>query len=422
MILLAAGLALAAMLLGADAAEADVAAWEAHTSAGIKAHGEGRFADGEREFRGALREAEALAPHDWRLIVSLDNLGDTVRALHRDGEAEVLYLDAVAVADELRRGDDVLILEPLKILAWFYQRQHRYADAERAYERGLAITAQVFGGDHPQGVPYLTALAELARLDGRYREGEGLIRRALTIVQHGRDDLGPGRAAVFLDLAWFLQVRGCEAAAEAATQEAVRILERAPRKAEELVREALDVRQGALGADHPSVATLLDHLALVLEVQGRFDKAAALRQRALRITQDAFGEGHLNLVPSLRGYAGLLRRTGREAEARLLEARAAAITAGAGQRGEARDEEGREPRASNMGCVASAWTHPPRAMPPHVGRHRPTLEADRSRRIRHGTRSSRFFGGLRIGRDSSRGGIAIALAFARTTPCDVSNA
>ena len=377
MILLATGLALVGVLVVADAAGAEVAAWEAHASAGIKAHEDGRLADAEREFREALREAEALAPHDWRLIVSLDNLGDTVRALQRDGEAEALYLEAVAVADGLRRGDDLLILEPLKILAWFYHRQHRYAEAGRAYERGLAIIGQVFGGDPPQGVPYLTALAELARLEGRYREGEGLICRALTIVQHTRDDLGPGRAAVFLDLAWFFQVTGREAAAEAVTQEAMRILKRAPRKAEGLVRTGLDVREGALGADHPSVATLLDHLALVLEVQGRFDKAIALRQRALRITQDAFGEGHLNLVPSLRGYAGLVRRMGREAEARLFEARAAAITAGAGRRGEARDEERREPRASNMGCVASSWTHPPRTMAPHVGRPCPTLGAGR---------------------------------------------
>jgi tetratricopeptide (TPR) repeat protein len=236
-----------------------------------------------------------------------------------------------------------LILDPLKILALFYQRQHRYGDAERVYERGLVLTGRVLGGDHPQVVPYLTALAELARLQGRYREGEGLIRRALTSVQHVRHDLGPGLAAIFLDLAWFLQVTGREAAAEAVTQEAVRILRRAPREAEEIIRPALAVREGALGADHPSVATLLDHLALVFELQGRLSEAVELRQRALRITGDAFGEGHLNLVPSFRGYAGLLRRMGRETDARLLEARAAAIAARAGRRGEPGNEEMRGP-------------------------------------------------------------------------------
>lgn len=340
---IATGVALVAVLLVADRAEADVAAWESHSLAGIKAHEELRFGDAEREFRDALREAEAMAPHDWRLIVSLDNLGDAVRALQRTEEAEVFYREAVAAAEALRGGDDLLILEPLKILGWFYQRQHRYDDAARVYERGMLLTGRAFGGDHPKVVLYLSALAELARLQGRYREGEGLIRRALTIVQPARDDLGPGLAAVFLDLAWFLQVTGREAAAEAVTQEAVRILRKAPPEAEELVRKALDVREGALGADHPSVAILLDHLALVFEAQGRFDKAVALRQRALRITGDAFGEGHLNLVPSLRGYAGLLRRMGRETDARLLEARAAAITARAGRRGEAGDEEKREP-------------------------------------------------------------------------------
>lgn len=340
---MATGVALVAVLLVADAAEADVAAWEAHSLAGVKAHEERRFGDAEREFRDALREAEALAPHDWRLIVSLDNLGDTVRALQRTEEAEVFYRQAVAVAEALGGGDDLLVREPLKILAWFYQRQHRYDDAGRVYERGMLLTERVFGGDHPQVVLYLTALAELARLQGRYREGEGLIRWALTIVGHVRDDLGPGLGAVFLDLAWFLQVTGREATAEAVTQEVVRALRRAPREAEEFIRKALDVRAGALGADHPSIATLLDHLALVFEVQGRFGEAVAVRQRVLRITGDAFGEGHLNLVPSLRGYAGLLRRMGRDADARVLEARTAAITARAGRRGVAGHEERREP-------------------------------------------------------------------------------
>lgn len=337
------GVALVAVLLVAGAAEADVAAWESHSSAGIKAYEERRFADAEREFREAVREAEAVAPHDWRLVVSLDNLGDAVRGLQRIEEAEARYREAGVVAEALRGGNDLAILEPLKILALFYQGQHRYGDAGRVYERGLVLTGRVLGSDHPQVVPYLTALAELARLQGRYREGEGLIRRVLASVQHVREDLGPGLAAVFLDLAWFLQVTGRDAAAEAATQDAHRILGRAPRDAEELIRPALAVREGALGADHPSVATLLDHLALVFELRDRFDKAVALRQRALRITEDALGEGHLNIVPSLRGYAKLLRRMGRETDARLLEARAAAITARAGRRGEAGDEEAREP-------------------------------------------------------------------------------
>ena len=335
--------ALLAVLLVADAAQAGIAAWEAHSSAGIKAHEERRFGDAEREFREALREAEALARHDWRLVVSLDNLGDTVRALQRIEEAEALYREAVVVAETLRGGDDLLILEPLKILALFYQGQHRYGDAERVYERALTLAGRVLGGDPAQVVPYLTALAELARLQGRYREGEVLIRRALASVQHVRDDLGPGLAAVFLDLAWFLEVTGRDAAAEAATQEAVRILRRMPREAEELIRPALAVREGALGADHPSVATLLDHVALVFELQGRLGEAVLLRQRALRVGEDAFGEGHLNLVPSLRGYAGLLRRMGRETEARLLEGRAAALTARAGRSEAAGDEETREP-------------------------------------------------------------------------------
>jgi tetratricopeptide (TPR) repeat protein len=188
--------ALVAVLLVADTAEAEVAAWEAHSVAGIKAYDELRFGDAEREFREALREAEALAPHDWRLIVSLDNLGDTVRALQRTEEAEVFYREAVAVAELLRGGDDLLVLDPLKILAWFYQRQHRYDDAARVYERGMLLTGRVFGSDHPQVALYLAALAELARLQGRYREGEVLTRRALTIVQPVRDDLGPGLAAI----------------------------------------------------------------------------------------------------------------------------------------------------------------------------------------------------------------------------------
>ena len=57
-------------------------------------------------------------------------------------------------------------------------------------------------------------------------------------------------------------------------------------EAEEPQRRALAISEKALGSDHPTVATRLNNLALLLWQMGRFDDAVSPFERAMEIRQN----------------------------------------------------------------------------------------------------------------------------------------
>src|SRR4051794_16985025 len=56
-----------------------------------------------------------------------------------------------------------------------------------------------------------------------------------------------------------------------------------------LTSEALEIREKALGPDHPDVAKSLNNLAALYVRKGRFAEAEPLYQRAIRIVEKALG-------------------------------------------------------------------------------------------------------------------------------------
>jgi tetratricopeptide (TPR) repeat protein len=103
-------------------------------------------------------------------------------------------------------------------------------------------------------------------------------------------------------------------------------------EAEPLLKRALEIREKALGKDHPDTATILNNLAALYNLQGDYAEAEPLYKRALDITEKALGKGHPNVANILDNYADLLRRMNSEDEAAKLEARAAEIRARANRK------------------------------------------------------------------------------------------
>ena len=95
-------------------------------------------------------------------------------------------------------------------------------------------------------------------------------------------------------------------------------------QAEPLHQRALDIREKALGPDHPNTATSLNNLAALYDNQGRYEQAEPLYQRALAILEKA-RPCHPNLASCLDNYAALLQQMGRETEAAEMKERAKAI-------------------------------------------------------------------------------------------------
>ena len=93
-------------------------------------------------------------------------------------------------------------------------------------------------------------------------------------------------------------------------------------QAEPLFLRALQMREQALGAEHPEVATSLHGLAFLYHDQGKYEQAEPLYQRALQIWEQALGPEHPQVAYPLTGLALLYRDRGEYEQAELLFLRA----------------------------------------------------------------------------------------------------
>ena len=96
-------------------------------------------------------------------------------------------------------------------------------------------------------------------------------------------------------------------------------------RCESLWSEALDVRERALGQEHPRVAASLNSLAVLWSSRGRYAEAEPLWKRALAISEKTLGHDHLQVATSLNGLAILLSKQGKYAQAESLHQRVLAI-------------------------------------------------------------------------------------------------
>jgi tetratricopeptide (TPR) repeat protein len=77
----------------------------------------------------------------------------------------------------------------------------------------------------------------------------------------------------------------------------------------------LEIREHALGPNHPDVANSLDDLAIIYQNQGRYAEALPLIQRSLEIREHALGPNHPDVANSLGLLATHNQNQGRYAEA-----------------------------------------------------------------------------------------------------------
>jgi len=96
-------------------------------------------------------------------------------------------------------------------------------------------------------------------------------------------------------------------------------------EATEIAEEVLQLREKALGPDHPNVAISLNNLAALYEAQGKYAEAEPLYKRLLEIREKALGPDHPNVAISLNNLAELYRVQCKYAEAEPLYKRSLEI-------------------------------------------------------------------------------------------------
>ncbi len=247
--------------------------------------------------REAVARAEALEAQPELQALLFDALGRSHEKLRRLEEARSLLERAVALRQERFGVQSAEAFESKRHLAAVLSRLGEHDRAETMYREVLAGQRALYAGDTPETATTLVELAHVLPYKGRSTDAIALFEEAIAIR---RRTLGTGHTSVadVLDVLSNL-VRAND-----------------PGRAKILLREALTIRQAALGNDDPRVAgTLLRLGDIAWTEDGDYEEAEQLLRRALEIQRRAYGDAHLSMIHGLHSLASIRGATGRYAEA-----------------------------------------------------------------------------------------------------------
>ena len=163
--------------------------WESYITAGQQAYQQADYAEAEKQFEAALKEAEAFGPDDVRLATSLNELGLVYDAQGNYGEAEPLYKRALPILEKALGPEHPNVAASLNNFAELYRKQGRYEAAKPLYKRALAVLEKALGPDHPNVATVLGNYAALLRKTGRGTEAEYMEARAKAIrAKHAKEN------------------------------------------------------------------------------------------------------------------------------------------------------------------------------------------------------------------------------------------
>jgi tetratricopeptide (TPR) repeat protein len=201
---------------------------------------------------------------------------------------------------------DRLYVQSLTSLGDATRIRGKYAEAESCLREAISIAETALGTEDEDCVTALNSLAVVFKYSGRFDEAAGLYDRALRAAElagAGDDTL----ATLLHNIGGLEHARGNYAAGEPAA------------------RRSVELRERALGPDHPSVAADVAALAAIIDGQGRYEEAEALYERALATFERVHGPDHYEIAVNVNNLAGVRQAQGRLADAEVLYRRSLAI-------------------------------------------------------------------------------------------------
>ncbi len=162
--------------------------WEKLNGAGMEAYERDHYAEAEKLWLAALKEAETFGGEDPRLATSLNNLAELYRAQGRYAQAGPRYRRALAIREKALGPEHPQVATSLNNLAELYRVQGKYAQAEPLYQRALAIWQKALGPEHPQVAMVLENYTVLLHRLNRDAEADKMEARAQAIrAKHAQE-------------------------------------------------------------------------------------------------------------------------------------------------------------------------------------------------------------------------------------------
>jgi len=278
----------------------------------------------KRQFESATEKTERALAIRRRLLgdthpdvaYSLSQLGNIAYEQGQYEPAEARFTEALAIRKTALGLSHVDVAQTLNDLATIVQLRGDYVRPEAMYQEALRIYERALASPPSSPLGAIEALkADLHRnlgrlynLRGDYKRAETQYLNALKLREAlSARDPGPNRV---VDVAQVLADLGGVYYSSHEYENALRVLPKA---------------LAMLPANHPSVATASNNLALVYLNQGKFSDAIPLFKRALSIYESSLPPQHPRLATPLINLAEALRLNEEYAEANPLNERALSI-------------------------------------------------------------------------------------------------
>jgi tetratricopeptide (TPR) repeat protein len=279
---------------------------DAFTAWGVVLETEGKNAEAITWLGKALAMRECLLGRDSVPVAeTVHALALAFRQQGNLAQAESLYRRALEV---YRRGfNPKSLVAVLNNLGRVLAEQTQYKEAEHLYREAIATAQQQLGPAHPDVAVGFSNLGKLMIARHKFADAEPLIRRA---EQIDRQSFGSAHPRVGYDL----------------SNEA---LVAAGRKhydqAAGLYQKSQAILEKALPPNHPELGKLAARLADLYHLQGRLEESVALYRVALKILEQAWGPESPQLLAVLQSYEAVLHAHQEYAEAESVEVRATKI-------------------------------------------------------------------------------------------------
>jgi tetratricopeptide (TPR) repeat protein len=266
---------------------------------------------GEAQYAWALqcaRDAVALARQHLRaddldLAACLNNLALIQVAVGDYAAAEPLYQEAIAICGKVSAPAQRTATY-LSNLGNLYTTTGRLDDAGRAHSQALDLRQRACGDDHVDVAQSLHNLAALYRGQGDYARAEECGRRSLEILSSHLGEQNLDVASSLNNLGTLYSDAGDYA------------------QAETMLQKALKVRRALVGPNHPLVATSLENLGGLYDRMDDLDRAEEMIRKAYEIRLAFFGEQHPEVAASLHNLSAICSCQGNYDEALELAHRA----------------------------------------------------------------------------------------------------
>lgn len=234
---------------------------------------------------------------------------DELARAGKDREAIEIAWEALRAVEASDRASNQATDACLDWLTALYDRQSDYQASEPLYARLVALRRRRFDSDHPLLADALFGLAAVHYYTGKYDQ-------ALKEYQE----------VVAIRSRTFKAVHPDLISAREALQNILMELGRFP-EAEEQALAVLSAQETRFPSGGPAVERGVYGLALLAELQGRYETAMAFYERELRMKQGRLGSEHPGTTALLVDYAHVLRLAGKDEQAASVEQKIQALWA-----------------------------------------------------------------------------------------------